>query len=221
MFIIFQRAASLVWNIFTDLCITRFDVVVTPENVVVKNRRMAYHLIFITLFTMYGVIFLELEATGAVNWSGLWTSDYLYTYQLIPAHIHPQINQLIVLCTISEVLTFMSYIFVQPVKKEFLLVKVDEHSLTKNWLPLPNDITIEILKFREKYKKLLLSIVAIVTILSLIWFYINVYLNGKFVISLHCLLFYWAFQFSLGVVYFYFGNCFCVLNFLKYLVFCL
>ena len=210
MFIIFQRAVSFVWNIFKDLCITRFDVVVTPENMVVKNKRMAYHLIFITLFTMYGIIFLELKATGSINWRGLWTSAYLYTYQLIPVHIHPQINQLIVLCTISEVLTFMSYIFVQPVKKEFLLVKVDEHSLTKNGVPLPNDITVEILMFREKYKKLLLSIVAIVTFLSLIWFYINVYLNGKFVISFHCLLFYWAFQFSFGVGYFYFGNCVCV-----------
>ncbi|KAH9387871.1 hypothetical protein TYRP_009070 [Tyrophagus putrescentiae] len=38
---------------------------------------MAYHFIYIILFTMYGIIFLELEATGSVNWSGLWTSAYL------------------------------------------------------------------------------------------------------------------------------------------------
>ena len=102
---------------------------------------MAYHFIYIILFTMYGIIFLELEATGSVNWSGLWTSAYLYTYQHSPAHIHPQVNQLTVLCTVSEVLIFLSYIFRRPVKKQFLLVKVDEHSITKNGLPVPNDIT--------------------------------------------------------------------------------
>ncbi len=209
MLTIFQRVIFLVWDFFKDLLITRFDIVVTSKNVVSKDRRMVVHLICIIIVSVYGIGFLELEATGKVNWNGLWTSAYLYTYQFAPVHIHPQINQLIFVCTVSEVLTFLSYIFVRPVEKEFLLIKVDEHSITKNGSPVPNDITVEILKFRKKYKKLLLSIATVVTFLSLIWFYINVYLNGRYVFSVHCLVFYWAFLFFFGVIYFYFSNCIC------------
>lgn len=207
MVLIVKRFVLLLRYFFSDLIFTRFDVVVKQENVIFNGKIMAIHLILILFFTIYGCIFLELEATGNVDWRNLWTSPYLYTQQLIQAEFRQQINQLVIVCTTLEVFSFLSYIFVQPIKKEFLLIKTDEHFITKNGQPLLFDNTsTEILAFRKQYKKLLISTVAIVTFLSLIWYYINVYLSGMYVISFHCLFFFWTLQFPLEVGYFYYGN---------------
>lgn len=207
---IVRRFVSFVRYFFSDL-LTRFDVVVTPENVISNGKIMAVHLVFILFFTLYGCIFLELEATGTVDWPNLWTSPYLYTQQLIQAEFRQQINQLVIVCTTLEVFAFLSYIFVQPIKREFLLIKTDENTVTIDGKALLFDSTAtQILAFRKRYKKILISTVAIVTFLSLIWYYINVYLSGRYIISFHCLLFFWTLQFPFEVGYFYYGNFFLI-----------
>lgn len=212
MLSIVKNFAFLVKYYFEDLLIYRLDVIVKPENVIVKDNRMFVHLILSIFTSFYGIIFLELEATGSVNWRGLWTSNYLYTYQLFPAQLHRQINQLMVVCTFLEVLTLLSYTFVQPVKKKFLLIQTNEQSVSKGGKPLLKSTAIKILTFRRQYKKVLLTTVVTLTLLAIIRFYINVYQNDMYIISVPCLLFYWSLQFPLKVGYFHIGN-FCILLF--------
>ncbi len=206
MFLGVQKLTSLTVQFYKNLLI-RYDIVVSQNNVVINNKPMVLHLLLILFTHFYGIVFLELEATGTVNWTGLWNSPYFYTYQLSPSGIHRQINQVISIGVISQILIFLAYIFVPPIKKQFLLITNSDEFLTiiiKNESPLNENESKQILRFRKMYKRLLLSSMVIVSSLSLVFFYTNVFINEKYVFSIFCLFFFWGFQFPLAVFYIYF-----------------
>ncbi len=203
---IVQILVTFIKTYFQDLS-TRFDIIVRPENVVPEgDHRMVVHLLLILFVTLYGVFFLELEATGTVNWSGLWNSPYLFTYQMAPAFIHRQVNQAMVINSTAQVLIFASYSVVRPIEKKFLLLlKENNFAIEKgHGLPLDAEESAQLLTFRFRYKRLLISAACILDLCSMGFFYLNVYLNGHYVLSVHCLLFYWGLLFTLLAFYIYF-----------------
>ncbi len=184
--------------------LTCFDAVVTPENVpMLSNNRskLGVHLLLILFSTLYGVLFLELEATGTIHWRRLWTSPYTYSYQMVPRVTHLQINTVATITAVAEALIYASFTALRPIAKGALLIKVNDDELEQGGTPLSAQESVAILAVRRRLRKLLTFSVSVCYFASLSFFYLNVYHNAKYVVSVHCLAFYWGALFPLRNFY--------------------
>src|SRR5699024_3355419 len=167
-------------------------------------------IIIVCLFSgLYGTLLLEYDAKGGIEWDQLLRSPHIFTHQIFPPPMWPHTDMIFINCFVGALSLYVALIASPTMQSQYLMYKTGDNRILmedkcvfllcwrfSNFIGLnlfvsvmPDEISKKMLKFRSIVKMNQIKLSIFLTATIMVYYYIIIYINNVFTLSLTSILF--------------------------------